>query len=226
MRTTKEINTDQKVKAIVWDWNGTLLDDVHVCVDSINTMLGARNLAQLDYVSYRDVFGFPVRAYYEKAGFNFLQEPFDIVAIQFIDIYRERLLNCNLFPEVLDVLNQLAALQLPQYILSAMEQELLKTSLTEKGIPQFFNFIAGTSDHYADGKLGPAKRLQQMIDSEPQEILLVGDTIHDFEVAEEMGWQCVLIANGHQSELRLKATGKAVLKNLAALPALLNGHSI
>ncbi|MBE0662787.1 MAG: HAD family hydrolase [Bacteroidales bacterium] len=226
MITKKEKNTDQKVKAIVWDWNGTLLDDVHICVDSINIMLGARNLHQLDYESYRDVFGFPVRAYYEKAGFNFLQEPFDVVAIQFIDIYREHLLNCNLFPEVMEVLNQILALQLPQYILSAMEQQLLETSLTEKGIPQFFNFIAGTSDHYADGKLGSAKRLQQMIEAKPKEILLVGDTIHDFEVAEEMGWQCMLIANGHQSELRLEATGKPVLKSLAALPALLNGHSI
>ena len=222
----KEKKSDQKVKAIVWDWNGTLLNDVHICVDSINIMLDARNLPTLDYSSYRNVFGFPVREYYEKAGFNFFNEPFDVVAIQFIDIYREHLRNCNIFPEVMDVLNQIAALKLPQYILSAMEQQLLETSLSEKGIPQFFNYIAGTSDHYADGKLGSAKRLQQMIVAEPQNILLVGDTIHDYEVAEEMGWQCVLISNGHQSEQRLHSTGKPVLKSLSILPELLNGHSI
>lgn len=226
MITTKPKYQDQKVEAIVWDWNGTLLNDVHVCVDSINIMLDARNLPTLDYTSYRNVFGFPVREYYEKAGFNFFNEPFDVVAIQFIDIYREHLRRCNLFPEVFDVLGKIAMLPMPQFILSAMEQQLLEISLTEKGIPHFFSFIAGTNDHYADGKLGSAKRLQEIIVAEPNAILLVGDTIHDYEVAEEMEWQCVLIANGHQSEHRLLATGKPVLKSLAMLPAFLNGHSI
>lgn len=222
----KEKISDQKVKAIVWDWNGTLLNDVHICVDSINIMLDARNLPTLDYTSYRNVFGFPVREYYEKAGFNFFNEPFDVAAIQFIDIYRERLRRSHLFPEVFEVLAKITMLQLPQYILSAMEQQLLEISLTEKGIPHFFKFIAGNSDHYADGKLGSAKRLQQIIVAEPNDILLVGDTIHDYEVAEEMGWQCVLISNGHQSEQRLHATGKPVLKSLSILPEFLNGHSI
>jgi phosphoglycolate phosphatase len=220
-----KINAATKVSAIVWDWNGTLLNDVQICVDSINQMLQPRNIPLLDYDAYRAVFGFPVRDYYEKAGFDFFQEPFDIVAVEFIDIYRRYLNKCDLFPDVVPVLNQISSSRLPQYVLSAMEQALLDSSLKEKGINGYFQFIAGTGDHYADGKLGSAKRLQKVIDINPENILMIGDTIHDHEVALEMGWQSILISNGHQSEERLIETGRTVLQSLTMLGKYLNGHS-
>jgi phosphoglycolate phosphatase len=217
--------TKKQIQAIVWDWNGTLLNDVHVCVDSINQMLKPRNIPLLGVGSYREVFGFPVKDYYEKAGFNFVKEPYDVVAIEFIEIYRQRIAQCSLFTEAEAVLRQIAKLNLPQFILSAMQQDLLETSLKEKGIFAYFSFIAGTGDHFAGGKLGSAKNLQQIIGIEPENILLVGDTTHDHEVAEKMGWQSVLISNGHQSANRLKATGSPVLENLTSVSWYLNGHA-
>ena len=217
-------NENLRIKAVVWDWNGTMLNDVHICVDSINVMLKKRNIPLLNYHTYRQVFGFPVREYYEKAGFNFHFEPFDIVAVEFIDIYRTHLEKCTLFPETNAVLAQVSEQGLPQYVLSAMEQGLLDSSLIAKGIAHHFRFIAGTGDHYADGKSGSAKRLQKIMDCEPQEVMLIGDTIHDFEVAEEMGWKSILIANGHQSEERLMKTGRPVLSSIALVHKYLNGN--
>ena len=52
---------------------------------------------------------------------------------------------------------------------------------------------------------------------EPDEMLFIGDTIHDFEVAQEAGMRCCLVSNGHCSEERLKATGVPVYKNLTEL---------
>lgn len=213
------------VKAVVWDWNGTMLNDVHICVDSINTLLKQRKVPALNYHTYRGVFGFPVRDYYEKAGFDFNCEPFDVVAVEFIDIYRTHLEKCSLFPEVSGVLQQISESDVPQFVLSAMEQDLLESSLASKGIAGYFRFIAGTGDHYADGKEASARRLQELIDAKPHEILLVGDTIHDHEVADAMGWQCVLVSNGHQSEERLRETGRPVVGCISLIPAYLNGQS-
>jgi phosphoglycolate phosphatase len=224
MKKSNNAGGNNSVKAIVWDWNGTMLNDVDVCVESINTMLEPRNIQLLNYHTYRDVFGFPVRQYYEKAGFNFELEPFDVVAVEFIDIYRLHLEKCELFPEVNDVLGQISVSGLPQYVLSAMEQGLLESSLSAKGIAHYFKHIAGTGDHYADGKTAAAKYLQEVIGCMPRQILLIGDTIHDHEVAEEMGWQSILIANGHQSEERLRKTGRPVLKSISQVHHYLNGH--
>ena len=94
----KDINT------IIWDWNGTLLNDIEICVDSINILLKQRNHNTLSFKKYRDIFTFPVKDYYVKAGFDFEKEPFDEVAIEFIDIYREKILKAGLFSEVEHIL--------------------------------------------------------------------------------------------------------------------------
>jgi phosphoglycolate phosphatase len=77
----------QGINTIIWDWNGTLLDDVDMCIESINILLKRRNLDMLSRKRYRDIFTFPVRDYYETAGFNFSKEPWDKVAHEFIDLY-------------------------------------------------------------------------------------------------------------------------------------------
>jgi phosphoglycolate phosphatase len=222
----KENNTYPPAKAIIWDWNGTLLNDIGMCVDSINELLAARKLKTLNYFSYRDVFGFPVKDYYEKVGFDFTKEPFDVVALEFIDVYRSRIDECDIFNEVPEMLSGLAETGLTQYVLSAMQQEMLEESLKMKGVYHYFDLITGTSDHFANNKFAAAQMLQSKIDLLPKEVIMVGDTIHDFEVANAMGWRTVLIANGHQSAERLKKTGCKVLNSLIEIPGFLNnGHT-
>ncbi len=46
---------------------------------------------------------------------------------------------------------------------------------------------------------------------------MIGDTIHDNEVAAELGIRCVLVAGGHQSENRLRSTGTFVISRLKEL---------
>ena len=43
------------LKHIIWDWNGTLLDDSWLCVESINKSLKKRNLPQIDKEKYFQV---------------------------------------------------------------------------------------------------------------------------------------------------------------------------
>ena len=64
---------------IIWDWNGTLLDDVDYCRSIINTILIKNNLPQLSFDRYREVFTFPVQDYYKEAGFDFNKVSFEII---------------------------------------------------------------------------------------------------------------------------------------------------
>ena len=43
------------IKQVIWDFNGTILDDIALCLSIINTMLAKRNLSQLTLTDYRDV---------------------------------------------------------------------------------------------------------------------------------------------------------------------------
>ena len=64
-----------KHKYIIWDWNGTLINDVWLLVEIMNNMLKKRNLPKIDSKKYREIFDFPVTKYYSKLGLIFLMNP-------------------------------------------------------------------------------------------------------------------------------------------------------
>ena len=79
-----------KYKHVVWDWNGTLVDDTWLFVDIMNGVLKDRNLKGITLDDYRAVFDFPVENYYSKLGFNFSEEAFETAGLDFIKIYDGR----------------------------------------------------------------------------------------------------------------------------------------
>ena len=208
-------------KAIIWDWNGTLLDDVNICIDGINGLLADRQLPVLDNAKYKDIFTFPVKDYYERAGFDFTSEPFDIPAMQFIDFYRENVGYARLFPEVKGTLDHFKHQGYQQSILSAMEPDFLLQTIKEKGIYNYFDHITGIHNHYAESKTVQARKLLDVMDTIPGQTTIIGDTIHDYEVAMEVGCNVILISQGHQSVSRLAALNCHIVHNLNELKEIL-----
>jgi len=196
-----------RFKAIIWDYNGTLLNDVEIGVESINTMLQKRQLPLLTSESYREVFTFPVKDYYEKVGFNFQKEDWDCTAHEFIANYTQRLPNSDIFPEARVLLNIFKNQGKKQFILSAMEMKMLIESTKELAIQKFFTEISGIDNIYASSKIENGKNLFEKYQLKAEDVCLLGDTTHDYEVAQELGCHCYLIASGHQSFEKLKATG-------------------
>ena len=203
-----------RYESIIWDWNGTLLNDVGIAVESINHLLSDRNLELLTREKYLEVFTFPVQDYYELIGFDLNVEPFEIPASQFITIYNNAVQQCGLFDEVIPLLTRLHQQGYRQFILSAMEQQYLEKTVIDNGIHPYFEDLCGLSDNYAVSKVENGLSLINERGLHPNTTLMVGDTIHDFEVAQKIGCQCVLIANGHQSKERLLTTGTQVLDKL------------
>jgi phosphoglycolate phosphatase len=94
-----------KFETIIWDWNGTLLDDTDLCIRSMNKLLADRSLPELSKERYLEVFDFPVEKYYRSIGFDFSVEPFEVPALQFIDLYAEGISNCQLHQGVAEALS-------------------------------------------------------------------------------------------------------------------------
>lgn len=204
-------------KGIIWDWNGTLLNDTLLCVKTINRMLEKRDLQQLSVARYKTVFSFPVKDYYQKIGFNFAAEPFEIPALEFIDSYNEGLSACRLHENSTTLLNHFQSKGIRQFILSAMKQDELNLCLQEQQVNHFFEHVSGLDNHYAASKLENGQKLLSDCKLEAGELVLIGDTVHDFEVANALGCQCILISNGHQSREILESTGVRVLDELGQL---------
>jgi phosphoglycolate phosphatase len=205
------------INTIIWDWNGTLLDDVHISLSSVNHLLADRDLEVLTCERYLDIFTFPVQTYYEKLGFDFNEEPFEIIAQQFIEIYNEAVKDCGLHPEAVPILDYMKRKNVNQFILSAMEQKLLEETVKQNNIYQIFTAVNGLNHSYATSKIDIGISLIDQYRLSPPQTLLIGDTIHDYEAAQSIGCQCILVAKGHQSRHRLESTGAMVIDSLSEL---------
>lgn len=205
------------MNSIIWDWNGTLLNDLEFCISCINILLKKRKLQLLDQKSYREVFSFPVKDYYQAIGFDFTKEDFSIPAHEFIDIYENGVRSCSLHPSAIEVLNFFRDKGIRQFVLSAMHQNMLTETLQHNKIFEFFEDAAGLDDHYAISKIERGRQLLEKFQLNKTKTYIIGDTIHDFEVAHELGIKCILVADGHQSEERLKSTGAIVVRELSQL---------
>ena len=79
-----------KRRHIIWDWNGTLINDIWLVVEIMNKMLKKRSLSEIDLKKYREIFDFPVIDYYAKLGFDFSKESFEELTVEFIGEYYAR----------------------------------------------------------------------------------------------------------------------------------------
>ncbi|HPE58100.1 MAG TPA: HAD family hydrolase [Bacteroidales bacterium] len=210
------------INTIIWDWNGTLLDDISICINAINQLLSERNLNLLTIEKYREVFTFPVIDYYKAVGFDFEKEEWDRVAHDFIRKYDENLQGASLFPDVSIVLSAFKNKNYKQYMVSAMQHEFLEQTVQNLGIRDYFIEISGIRDHFANSKISMAKSFLREHNINKQSACLIGDTLHDHEVAEALGISCILIANGHQSYSRLARSGVPVLNSLSELSGFFN----
>jgi phosphoglycolate phosphatase len=204
---------------VIWDWNGTLLNDRAVCIASMNRMLARRGMMLVSETRYMELFRFPVKDYYTDLGFDFACESFESLSVEFIEHYRELQPAASLHAGAVDLLAAFRSLGLRQIILSAMERSTLIQDVYDRGITGYFEAILGAEDHYANGKAAIARDYLFASGLGAGEIIMLGDTEHDFDVSAILGCACILISQGHHDTARLMATGTHVQKNL---PEVLN----
>jgi phosphoglycolate phosphatase len=222
---TSELNIS-KYKHIIWDWNGTILNDVEYCAQIMNKLLIKYLKPGLTLEKYKSVFTFPVEDYYKIIGWNFDEISFEVIGKEFMDEYEANKFSCKTFPGVIGFLEYFRKNEIKQSILSAYFQPTLEEIISHYGLNQYFIHLAGLNNIYAGGKSELGRNLINKIDHRPSEILLIGDTTHDFDVAEELNIDCVLIASGHQSFERLKDLPVHVFKDLFELRTQLNNREI
>jgi phosphoglycolate phosphatase len=202
---------------VLWDWNGTLLDDVSLVVKTLNEILRPRSMPAVSESDYRRVFKFPVRDYYVELGFDFEKDDWEQITNDFSAIYLQGADAVSLHQNVPEVLQLMRDMGIHMSILSAAEETVLSRLVAQKGISDFFDGIYGLTDHYAASKLEAGKHALADIDALARDTLVIGDTAHDYEVACELGARCVLVCGGHQSEERLRTCDCDVLTSVTDL---------
>ncbi len=205
-------------KYIFWDWNGTLLDDAKAAWSAVNIMLDTRKRSPITFEQYKDYIDVPIIRFYEKV-MDMSDEDMTSVSIEYDSLWRENLKISPLAFGAEDVLDAFSKLGMKQYIFSSSRNELIEPFLKNFSIDHYFQAVLGAPDRYVGSKAERTKNY--IIDNNIpiDEILFIGDMVHDSDVAAFLGADCVLVSNGHQSESALISSGRRVF---SALPELKN----
>ncbi len=200
-------------KHIIFDYNGTILYDTHICVEILNELLQSHQLPAITESFYREIFHFPIASFYTQIGFDFKKENFDQLGKRYMKIYLSNIHRCKVYNGMRALLEQLKQSSAKVSILTALNHEALHEQLKLFNLDHYFDAAFGLADHHALSKIQRGHELMTHVGVPPNETLIIGDTDHDLEVAQSLGIEAILLADGHQDEARLRSK-KATVINL------------
>lgn len=195
----------QPYKQIIWDFNGTLIDDAEICVRAVNPILLEYGLKEIDLKVYRDFFRFPVQEYYVDLGFRLTDQEFKDLSHRFNETYQSHWNDARVFQGAMDLLHQLKGEGKILSVLSAAWQSDLHAGLDRFGLKHFFDHIFGLQDRLAACKIQRGRELLDASGINAADTVLLGDTLHDLDVGKSLGMDVFLLTEGHMSEERLRA---------------------
>lgn len=209
-----------KYKNIVWDYNGTIVDDAKLAVDAENIVLQSYNKPPITLEYYLKECKMPILNFYKKI-FDFEYYDFKEIADRFFFQYDRLSETANVFPEVRRMIAKFSEKGCRQGVVSGFETARLTLSLKKFGLEKYFCFLSGSDDIECGDKSSRAVEVLKQYDFSPKETLFIGDMYHDYETARKVGADCVLIAKGHQGGDVLRACNVTVIDSAEELENML-----
>lgn len=208
---------------LIWDWNGTLVDDAELCRAVVNDLLAADGLPPVDLAGFQAAMDFPISRFYARLGLQ-PEAPDRLrrLTARFTADYVSRSTEAPLQPGAAALLARAQAAGWSQSVLSASDEFHLARDVAHRGLAPHFRWIVGQVNHLGGSKVDRARHWLAQTGLPPAAITVIGDTTHDAEVATALGCACLLVAHGHHTRERLESTGYPVCDRLPEIAALLS----
>ena len=207
----------KEYKVLIWDFNGTLIDDVSAALASVNDMLSRRNLPLINMTQYASYVDTPIIKFYEHIFDDLYSMNFSVIAEEFNSGYENHLKPFAVMDGAEDVLGYFNEKGKLQTVISATHIDKVNNRLREFGLTEYFDRILAHNNLIAEDKTHLAVNYFAEKGIKPQEAVVVGDCVADFMMAETLGCDCVLTTQGHQSRAEFASTTAMVIDSLYEL---------
>lgn len=199
-------------ETIIWDWNGTLISDTGIAAQAETELFRRYGLKLQTPEERAKNFCFPIEKYYQKMGFDFSKYSYDAISREWLEIYEDLVRHVPLFEGVVKMLEDLSKLGKRQFVLSAAPEDHVRRLVLHHGIHDYFEAVYALPNAKAESKIERGKVLVEDFGIDTSKAILIGDTAHDHEVAEALGSDCLLVADGHHAYDALVQVHHNVLK--------------
>jgi HAD superfamily hydrolase (TIGR01549 family) len=206
-----------KASHVVWDWNGTLLNDNHAVLAAVNEVCTGFGRPELTWGEWQAAYARPMRVSYEQI----LQRTLDEEEWARVDkLYHERydalLHTCELAADTIDVLREWTGSGRTQSLLSMWFHARLTPTIEQYGLTSYFTRVDGLPGEIGGGsKADSLVRHLEVQQLDPADVVLIGDVVDDADAARAAGTQCVLVSTGAMTRESLEATGVPVAASIA-----------
>ena len=208
------------MRHIIWDWNGTLFDDLHIIVESVNSSLDELGAPHIDVGDYRDHYTRPVRVFYDRLLRRGVRdEEWLGIDKTFHDAYRLSLPRADLALDALDALEQVGRRGWTQSILSMWYHDELVPFVAARGLNHLMTRVDGNRGDAGETKHIHLERHLEALgieDHGSDYFLMVGDSLDDARSAGHAGIPCVLFDSGAHHRSELEGAGVPVVNSLVA----------
>lgn len=202
---------------VVWDWNGTLVDDLPIVVESVNAALAAIGEAPIDENDYREHFTRPVDQFYVRLlARSISQEEWSTLDRVFHDRYGEALDRVPLTSDAMEAIDAVQTRGWTQSILSMWWEQDLVNCVERRGLAERMTLVQGNRNDAGGEKAAHLMRHLSELDIAAGSIVMIGDSLDDAAAAGIVGTACVLYDGGSHHRSHLDDVGVPVADTLSA----------
>jgi len=210
---------------VVWDWNGTLVDDLPIVVEAVNGALEAIGEAPIGADAYRAYYTRPVDRFYERL----LDRPISPEEWATLDrVFHERygaaLDRVPLAVDAIDAIDAVADRGWSQSILSMWWEEDLVACVTRRNLGGRMALVQGNRDDSGGEKAAHLRLHLDVLGVAPGSVIMIGDSLDDASAAATVGTGCVLYDGGSHHRSELEGTGVSVADSLMAAVHLIESR--
>lgn len=212
------------MKHIIWDFNGTLLNDTQLSLDVDNNVFEKLGIPAITIDDYRNNMTMPVRDFYPTVGVDYSIHSYETIARLWLDEFNQKAVGVGLVSGALDAIRFFYGQGRSQSVLSASYEPSLRKQCEALGLTPYMTDISGLEDESASKKTEIGRRQLRELGLEGRDVVLIGDMLTDAHLAEDLGADCILVSWGHNDLKRLLSSGLPVARDFGELEEILKGY--
>lgn len=212
------------MKHIIWDFNGTLLNDTQLSLDVDNNVFEKLGIPSITLDDYRNNMTMPVRDFYSAVGVDYSVHSYETIARLWLDEFNQKAVGVGLVSGALDAIRFFHSQGRSQSVLSASYEPSLRKQCEALGLTPYMTDISGLEDESASKKTEIGRRQLRELGLEGRDVVLIGDMLTDAHLAEDLGADCILVSWGHNDLKRLLSSGLPVARDFGELEEILKGY--
>lgn len=212
------------MKHIIWDFNGTLLNDTQLSLDVDNNVFEKLGIPGITLDDYRNNMTMPVRDFYSAVGVDYSVHSYETIARLWLDEFNQKAVGVGLVSGALDAIRFFHGQGRSQSVLSASYEPSLRKQCEALGLTPYMMDISGLEDESASKKTEIGRRQLRELGLEGRDVVLIGDMLTDAHLAEDLGADCILVSWGHNDLKRLLSSGLPVARDFGELEEILKGY--